>query len=59
MAAAVNSSSTFSSVLASSKFTAAGLPPQVDYVIDAVTAASPWTLLLTLFAMCVVYDQSK
>lgn len=58
MAAAVNSSSAFSSMLATSKLTAAGLPPQIDYVIDTITSASPWTLLLTLFAMCVVYDQS-
>ncbi|KAM3436857.1 hypothetical protein MY4824_004140 [Beauveria thailandica] len=57
MAAAVNSSSAFSSMLATSKFTAAGLPPQIDYVIDTITSASPWALLLTLFAMCVVYDQ--
>jgi hypothetical protein len=26
-------------------------------VLEAITTASPWTILLTLFAMCVVYDQ--
>lgn len=57
--AAINASSTFSSVLASTKFTAAGLPPQVDYVIDTIASASPWALLLTVFALCVAYDQSK
>ncbi|CEJ80314.1 Putative C-22 sterol desaturase [[Torrubiella] hemipterigena] len=52
------SNTTFTSMLAGSKFaSAAGLPPQVDYVIDAVTSVGPWTLLLTVFAMCVVYDQ--
>lgn len=54
------SNTTFTSMLAGSKFaSAAGLPPQVDYVIDAVTSVGPWTLLLTVFAMCVVYDQGK
>lgn len=56
---AVNSTSSgFTSVLASTKFASAGLPPQVDYFVDKVASASIWTVLITLFAMCVVYDQS-
>lgn len=50
---------TFTSMLAGTKYaSAAGLPPQLDYVVDAIVSAGPWTMLLTAFAMCVVYDQS-
>lgn len=57
-AANASSSSAFTSVLAgSSKYGGGVVPPQLDYVFDAISAAGPWTLLLTLFAMCVVYDQ--
>ncbi|OAA44407.1 cytochrome P450 61 [Metarhizium rileyi] len=51
------SSSAFPSMLASSKYGGINVPPQLDMVLDAVTTASPWTILLTLLAMCVVYDQ--
>lgn len=32
-------------------------PPKLDMLVEAVTAASPWTILFTLLAICVVYDQ--
>ncbi|KAG8414325.1 RNA polymerase C-22 sterol desaturase [Metarhizium acridum] len=32
-------------------------PPQLDMIFEAVTTASAWTILLTILAMCVVYDQ--
>lgn len=55
-----SNTTTFTSMLAGSKFaSAAGLPPQIDYVIDAVSSVSVWTMLLTVVAMCVVYDQGK
>lgn len=50
------STSAFSSMLASSYGTF-NFPPQLDMVLEAVTTASPWTIFLTLLAMCVVYDQ--
>ena len=52
------SSSAFSSMLASSKYGGVALPPQIDYVLDTVSNASIWTILLTLLAVCVAYDQS-
>jgi len=58
MDAANASSSAFTSVLANAKYGGVAVPPQLDYVVDAITTASPWALLLTIFAVCVVYDQS-
>lgn len=56
----VNSSmpSGFTSVMANAKYASASIPPQLDYVVDTITNAGPLTLLVTLVAMCVVYDQS-
>ncbi|KAH7375607.1 cytochrome P450 61 [Plectosphaerella cucumerina] len=48
---------TFTSVLAHAKLGNVNIPPQVDYVIDAVSNASIWTILGTLFALAVLYDQ--
>lgn len=50
-------SSVFTSVLANSKYVGANIPPQLDYVIDTITTAGPWTWLFTILAVCVVYDQ--
>ena len=58
MDAANSSSSAFTSVLANAKYGGVAVPPQLDYVVEAITTASPWALLLTIFAVCVVYDQS-
>lgn len=58
MDAANSTASGFTSVLASTKFAAAGLPPQIDYVIDTIASASMWTVALTVLALCVAYDQS-
>lgn len=55
--AANASSSAFASVIASAKPLAVNLPPTVDYVVQAVTSASPLTVLVTIIAMCVLYDQ--
>jgi C-22 sterol desaturase len=56
---AVNSTSGgFSSVLAGTKYANVALPPQVDYVIEAVSNAGVWTWVFTLIALCVAYDQS-
>lgn len=35
------------------------MPPQVDYVLDAVRRSGLWTLFFTVLAVLVVYDQSK
>ncbi|PNY24001.1 Cytochrome P450 61, partial [Tolypocladium capitatum] len=56
-AANASSSSAFASVVAASVGAAVVLPPPLDHVWDAIAAAGPWTLLLTLVAMCVAYDQ--
>ncbi|KAG6041673.1 hypothetical protein E4U41_002947 [Claviceps citrina] len=53
-----NSTSAFTSMLAGPKYGTIGVVhTQLDTVVAAITAASPWTILLTIFAMCVVYDQ--
>lgn len=56
--AAVNSTGGFTSVLANSKYANVGIPPQLDFVIDAVSNAGIWTWIATIVAICVVYDQS-
>lgn len=48
----------FTSVMANAKFASANIPPQLDFVVETITNAGFWTLLFTLFATCVVYDQS-
>jgi sterol 22-desaturase len=51
-------SSGFTSIIANTKYANVNIPPQIDYVVDAISNAGIWTLLLTAFLMCVVYDQS-
>lgn len=51
--------STFTSVLAHAKLGNVNIPPQVDYVIDAVSNAGIWTIVGTLFALAVLYDQGE
>lgn len=48
-------------MLASSWHGTAKVHTQLDVLVGAATAVaavSPWVILLTIFAMCVVYDQS-
>jgi C-22 sterol desaturase len=45
------------SPLATIKFGAASVAPQLEYVIDYVSNASTWTILATILATLVVYDQ--
>lgn len=47
----------FTSPLASTKYGSVNIPPQLEYVVDAVTNASGWTIALTLLAVLVAYDQ--
>ncbi|KAL7785979.1 cytochrome P450 [Trichoderma ceciliae] len=54
---ATRASSVFTSVLANSKYVGANIPPQLDYVIEIITTAGPWTWLFTIVALCVAYDQ--
>jgi C-22 sterol desaturase len=46
-----------SSPLATIKFGAANVAPQLEYVVDYVSNASAWTILATVLAVLVVYDQ--
>ncbi|KAF4958845.1 hypothetical protein FSARC_10921 [Fusarium sarcochroum] len=46
-----------SSVLAGTKYANVALPPQIDYVIEAVSNAGVWTWVFTFVALCVAYDQ--
>ena len=48
----------FTSPLANAKYGSVNVPPQVEYIIDAVSNASGWTILFTLLAVAVAYDQS-
>ncbi|KAG7288015.1 hypothetical protein NEMBOFW57_007535 [Staphylotrichum longicolle] len=47
------------SPLATIKFGAANVAPQLEYVIDYVSNASTWSILATLLAIAVVYDQFR
>lgn len=46
-----------SSPLASIKYGAVNVAPQLENVIDYVSQASTWSILATIFAILVVYDQ--
>ncbi|KAL2132786.1 hypothetical protein VTI74DRAFT_3380 [Chaetomium olivicolor] len=45
------------SPLATIKYGAANVAPQLEYVVDYVSNASAWTILATVLAVLVVYDQ--
>ncbi|QUC16702.1 uncharacterized protein UV8b_00943 [Ustilaginoidea virens] len=49
--------SAFTSMLVSSTGKPIHIPSHLDIVREAVTTTGFWTILLTLFAACVVYDQ--
>ncbi|SPO05818.1 probable cytochrome P450 (involved in C-22 denaturation of the ergosterol side-chain) [Cephalotrichum gorgonifer] len=51
------SNSSFTSVLASTRYAGVTLPPQVDQVVDAVVNSGPWTVVFTILAFLVAYDQ--
>lgn len=48
----------FTSPLANAQYGSINVPPQIEYVVDAVSHASLWTVFWTLLAIAVVYDQS-
>lgn len=58
MAAVNSTASGFTSVLASAGYGNVNIPPQLDQVVDIISNVGPFTVILTLFLMCVVYDQS-
>lgn len=47
----------FTSPLASANYGAINVPPQVELVVDALSRVSFWTVLWTVLALAVVYDQ--
>lgn len=47
----------FTSPLATVRYGAVNLPSQLDYVVDAVSKASAWQIVLTVLALLVAYDQ--
>lgn len=51
-------STSFSSPLASPQNVNVNIPVQLEYVVDAISHASFWTVLWTVLAVAVVYDQS-
>lgn len=53
---ATNASS-FASPLANATLVNTKIPPQLDLVLDAVSKTSAWTVVFTLLAIAVVYDQ--
>jgi C-22 sterol desaturase len=52
-----SNATSFTSMLASSRYGGVTLPPQVDLILDTIVNLSPWTLAFTLLAICVAYDQ--
>ncbi|KAK7734958.1 RNA polymerase C-22 sterol desaturase [Cytospora paraplurivora] len=47
----------FTSPLANAQYGSINVPPQIEYVVDAISKASLWTVLWTLLAIAVAYDQ--
>jgi hypothetical protein len=57
-AVSANASQGFTSMLASStKIAGVNLPQHLEDLVDVVANASVWQILLTIFLMCVLYDQ--
>lgn len=56
---AMESDSNFTSVLPGSRYAGVYVPSQVDFVVEAVANSGPWTILFTLLAILVAYDQGK
>jgi C-22 sterol desaturase len=58
---AANSTSGFTSILASSKYGGVTLPPMVDefldQMLDTVANMTIWSWMFTVLALCVAYDQ--
>ncbi|KAI1083627.1 cytochrome P450 61 [Whalleya microplaca] len=52
-----SNATSFTSPLADAKVLAGNLPPQVDYMVDAITNAGIVTWLITILALAVAYDQ--
>ncbi|KAJ9131583.1 Protein YIP [Pleurostoma richardsiae] len=50
-------STSFPSPAANARFGSVAVPPQLEYVVDAVAQASIWTILATILAVLVAYDQ--
>lgn len=51
-------STSFASPLANPQNGNLNIPVQLEYVVDAISHASIWTVLWTVLAIAVVYDQS-
>jgi C-22 sterol desaturase len=50
-------SSAFTSVLAQTKMAGMAISPNMEFLFGTLTAPNIWTVLLTVVAMCVIYDQ--
>lgn len=48
----------FASPLASVRDGNLLIPPQIEYIVDAIGNASLWTVAFTILAVLVAYDQS-
>lgn len=53
-----SNATSFTSPLASAKLGTVAVPPQLEYVIDTISKASGWTIVFTLLAVLVAWDQS-
>ena len=47
----------FTSPLANAKYGSVNVPPQIEYIVDAVSNASGWTIAFTVLAVLIAYDQ--
>jgi hypothetical protein len=55
----MENATSFASPLATVKQGAVNVPWQLDYVVDAVSNASAWQIVLTILALLVAYDQCE
>lgn len=53
----MENATSFASPLANVKYAAVNVPWQLDYVVDTVTNAKGWQIVLTILALLVAYDQ--
>lgn len=54
-----NNATSFTSPLATAKYAAVALPTQLEAIVGAVSQASAWTIVLTVLAILVAYDQCE
>lgn len=55
----MNNATAFTSPLASLKYGAVNMPPQVEYLVETISQVTGWQIFFTVLGLLVVYDQCR